>query len=154
MSDLLSETAKILSELKRMHQLNYELIEQLNVTCQWIVDNKLKIPNAEKLQSLLIKSVSLMHEVQSDVPTFVHQSSRRKVTPFRTDEDETESGYRLFRAASTKFRDRIHLAIETAQVSRIFHFWLEMADYDKPYLTINPLHLILHPSEHFRKKKA
>lgn len=89
--DILSEAAKTLSELKRMHQLNYELIEQLNVTCQWIIDNKIEVPNADKLQSLIVKSVSLINGVQSETPTFIYRKlADEKKHPFRTDEDETE----------------------------------------------------------------
>lgn len=37
--DFLTQTIDALSELKRMHQLNFELLEQLNVTCEYFVLN-------------------------------------------------------------------------------------------------------------------
>jgi hypothetical protein len=74
LSDAIQEVIETLSELKRMHQLNYELMEQLNITCQWIVDSNIKIPNADCLCSLLGKSLALIAEVQADSPkTLVYQ---------------------------------------------------------------------------------
>ena len=68
MSDLLQEAIDTLTELKRMNQLNFELIEQLNITCQWIVDNDIKIPNNDALRSLVGKSLALIAEIQADEP--------------------------------------------------------------------------------------
>jgi hypothetical protein len=63
-----------LSELKQMHQLNYELIEQLNMTVQWILDSNIRPPNERLLSSLLTKSLSLIAEVNADSPkTLVYQ---------------------------------------------------------------------------------
>ena len=92
MSDLMQEAIDTLTELKRMHQLNFELIEQLNIICQWIVDNNIKVPNEDALRSLVGKSLSLITEIQVDEPKILtYNISRRKVTDFReydgTDEE-------------------------------------------------------------------
>ena len=93
--DAIQDAIDTFSEIKRMHQLNFELIEQLNVTCQWIVDSNISIPNKEHLQSLLCKTVSLINELRADEPKILQYNiSRRKVTAHnrkdKTDEDETE----------------------------------------------------------------
>ena len=89
MSDALQEVIDTLSELKRLHQLNFELLEQLNIVCQWIIDAHLCIPNEEKMRSLLGKSLILLNEIQADEPKTIQYTtdSRRKVTAFKTDED-------------------------------------------------------------------
>ena len=95
MSDALQQTINTLTQLKRMHQLTYELLEELNVTSQWILDNKINIPNENQLRSLLGKSLTLLTEIQADEPIILQYNiNRRKVTDFRednkTDEEVTE----------------------------------------------------------------
>jgi len=74
LSDAIQEVIDTLSELKRLHQLNFELLEQLNVVCQWILDNHTHIPNEGKLRSLLSKSLALLSEIHADTPkTLIYQ---------------------------------------------------------------------------------
>jgi hypothetical protein len=86
------EVIETLQELKRMHQLNYELLEQLSVTCKWMIENNIESSNISSLCSLLTKADSLLAEIKADTPkTLVYQKlSRRKVTPFKTDEEVPE----------------------------------------------------------------
>ena len=67
--------------LKRMYQLNLELLEQLNVTCGWLLKNKINVPNKQSLVSLLIKSRTLLEEIYT---------SDEFLQTKRTDEDFTE----------------------------------------------------------------
>jgi hypothetical protein len=68
------EAIETLQELKRMHQLNYELLEQLSVTCRWMTENKIRSPNIVTLCSLLSKADSLLAEIKADSPkTLVYQ---------------------------------------------------------------------------------
>jgi hypothetical protein len=90
------EAIETLQELKRMSQLNYELLEQLSVTCKWMIENDIQSPNISRLCSLLSKADSLLAEIKADEPkNLVYQKlSRRMVTDRnwknRTDEDVTE----------------------------------------------------------------
>lgn len=65
-SDMLTEIIETLQELKRMHQLNYELLEQLNAACGYFLENHIKMPNEEKIFSLLSKAAILLREIQSE----------------------------------------------------------------------------------------
>jgi hypothetical protein len=87
LSDAIQETINVLSELKRLHQLNFELLEQLNVTCQWILDNHIAVPNEEKMRSLLGKSLTLLSEIHTDVPDVL---ILRKLTDERKHPNETD----------------------------------------------------------------
>jgi hypothetical protein len=80
-SDIIAETIDTLTELKRMYQLNLELLEQLGVACGWLLDNKIPIPNRDTICSLLVKARMLLDEIYS--PPFLQH---RKRTP----EDSTE----------------------------------------------------------------
>ena len=74
-----------------MHQLNYELLEELNATAQWILDNKIDTPNQNQLRSLLGKSLILITEIQADEPkTLQYSISRRKVTDYRKENGTDE----------------------------------------------------------------
>lgn len=90
----LSELAKIietLQELERVHQLNLELLEQLDVVFEWIIKNDMLVPNREKLSSLLIKIHALLEELYSSSPQILqYQAIRRKVT----DEENRQRGNR------------------------------------------------------------
>jgi hypothetical protein len=81
LSDL-TQIIETLQELERMHQLNLEMLEQLDVIFRWIIDNDVPIPNSDKLVSLLTKSQSLMKELYFSSPkTLQYRTvSRRKVT--------------------------------------------------------------------------
>lgn len=68
MSDAIQQAIGTLTELKRLHQLNFELIEQLNISCQYIVDNNIKVPNESHLRSLVSKSLALIAELQGKTP--------------------------------------------------------------------------------------
>ena len=59
----LSKIIDTLQELERMHQLNLEMLEQLDVVFKCIIENDVQIPNADKFVSLLSKSQSLLKEI-------------------------------------------------------------------------------------------
>lgn len=65
-SDILSTVIRTLEELKRMHQLCYELLEQLNVSCGFLRQNNIRLPNEEKLASLLSKAMVLLEEINTE----------------------------------------------------------------------------------------
>ncbi len=83
LSDALTEIIDTLKELKRMHQLNLELLEQLGVTCGWLLDNHVNVPNSEHIHSLLVKTQTLLNEIY--FPTSSDGFLRRK----KSDEDLT-----------------------------------------------------------------
>ena len=90
-NDGLGEVIETLSELKRLHQLNIELLEQLSVSCSWLMEQRIPIPNAEKIVSLLSKAQSLIREIQSEEPKVLQYSViRRKVTDGKSDEEVPE----------------------------------------------------------------
>lgn len=64
----LSEAIETLQELKRMHQLNMELLEQFSVACDFILKSGIEVPNASMFASLLNKSMTLLNEIQADTP--------------------------------------------------------------------------------------
>lgn len=90
MSDPIQEAITTLSELKRLHQLNFELLEELNITCQWLIGSNFDIPNKEHLKSLLGKSLSLLNEVNSNTPQLLQYQkiADEKKQQFRADEEE------------------------------------------------------------------
>ena len=88
----MSELAKIietLQELERVHQLNLELLEQLDVVFEWIIKNDMPVPNREKLSSLLVKTHALLKQLYSSSPQIMlyRKIADEKKQPFRTDED-------------------------------------------------------------------
>jgi hypothetical protein len=64
--DYLTQFSDSISELKRMYQLNVELLEQLAITCDFIKRNKIPVPNEETFNSLLNKTTTLIDEIQAD----------------------------------------------------------------------------------------
>lgn len=87
----IGEIIETLSELRRMHQLNIELLEQLSVSCSWLMEQHIPIPNAEKIASLLNKAQSLIREIQSDEPKILQYkklADEKKQQP-RTDDKGT-----------------------------------------------------------------
>ena len=68
-NDVLTEIIDTLLELKRLHQINLELFEQLDVICGWLQDNKIQVPNEEHFLSLLIKARTLLNEVYARTPS-------------------------------------------------------------------------------------
>jgi hypothetical protein len=97
----LDDAINTFSELKRLHGLNIELLEQLDVTCNWLLNSYATLPNAEKLNSLLTKSRALLFEIQADKPKILQYNiNRRKVTRgdgFNgTDEEVTEPIFLLY----------------------------------------------------------
>ena len=68
MSDPLIELRILIDEALKMHQLNFELLEQLNVVCSYLKENNIKLPNEEKFAGLLSKSVALLAEIQAKTP--------------------------------------------------------------------------------------
>jgi len=78
---MLSEVVSTLEELQRLHRLNLELLEQLDVTCTWLFDNHVKMPNDSAFYSLLSKTKAILVEIQADeLKTLMYNISRRKVT--------------------------------------------------------------------------
>jgi len=51
-----------------MSQLNMELLEQLAVTCEWLRNSGVKLPNQSSFDSLLNKTMALLDEIQADEP--------------------------------------------------------------------------------------
>jgi hypothetical protein len=90
--EAITEIIDTLTELKRMHQLNLELLEQLSVSCSWLMEHNVHIPNAETLCSLLKKATTLLGEIQADQPSiFQYQKvADEKKHLFRTDDKVTE----------------------------------------------------------------
>jgi hypothetical protein len=85
----LNEAIEIFSELKRLHQLNAELLEELYVSVEWLTKHNIPLPNSDTLLSLLSKSKSLLLEIQATEPKILQYSlSRRKVT----DSDNSQEG--------------------------------------------------------------
>ena len=83
----LSEIIGTLRELERLHQLNLELLEQLNVICDWLVEHDIPIPNPQSLYSLLSKAKSILNEIENSEPRILHfQAIRRKVTEEKSDD--------------------------------------------------------------------
>lgn len=64
----LSEVVETLQELRRMHQLNMELLEQFSIACDFLLKSGVTIPNASTFASLLNKSMVLLNEIQADTP--------------------------------------------------------------------------------------
>ena len=64
-TSILTEIIDTLQELKRLHQLNFELLEQLGVACAYFRENHIKLPNEEKILSLLSKAMVLIEEINS-----------------------------------------------------------------------------------------
>ena len=89
---MLTEISRTLDELERLHQLNFELLEQLNVVCGYLMTCHISVRDKERLASLLTKAMILLAEIQSETPkTLLY----RKITDEnlqrkRTDEDFTE----------------------------------------------------------------
>ena len=67
-NDAISEICNTLVELRRMHQLNMELLEQLGVACGWLLEHNIPIPNASTFASLVTKSLALLKEIQAEEP--------------------------------------------------------------------------------------
>ncbi|HEX9262595.1 MAG TPA: hypothetical protein VF893_08730 [Candidatus Bathyarchaeia archaeon] len=93
----LSRIVTTLQELERMHQLNLEMLEQLDVIFKCIIESDIPIPNSEKIISLLSRNQALLQELYSGSPAILtyQKLSRRKVTPFRTDEDVPEPNFTI-----------------------------------------------------------
>jgi hypothetical protein len=88
---MLREVTETLEQLERMHQLNMELLEQLNVACNYLLSNDVPVPNRGTFVSLLRKAWALMDEIRADEEKGVQYIvSRRKVTNLSNDEEETE----------------------------------------------------------------
>lgn len=89
--DGLSDIIDTLSELKRMHQLSLELLEQLDVTCGWLLENKIHPPNEKQFYHLVNKTKVLFEELRADNPKVLcYQAIRRKVTEQKFDESDGE----------------------------------------------------------------
>jgi hypothetical protein len=88
----ISDLIEMLSEIRKMHQLNLELLENLSVTYSYMDENKIAFPNEGKFRSLLNRSKALLEEMYSvQTPTLLYKQKlsdesyhddddRRKVT--------------------------------------------------------------------------
>ena len=85
-----SESVETYNELLRLHQLNLELLETLELSLFWLKDfsnkNNIPIPNREKFTHLLNKIHALVTEVSSNQNLPI----RRKNTVFKSDADEPD----------------------------------------------------------------
>ena len=91
--DSLTEIITSLGELKRLHQLNLELLEQLSVACGFLTENKVPIPNEGTFVSLLKKATTLLSEIYSEPSStmlVVTKPADETLQRKRTDEDLTE----------------------------------------------------------------
>jgi hypothetical protein len=66
--NILDKVIETFSELKRLHELNTELLDELCVAIDWVFENEPQVPNAKILYSLLNKSRALLSEIQADTP--------------------------------------------------------------------------------------
>jgi hypothetical protein len=73
MSENLREVRDTINEIINMHQLSLELLEQLDLTCGWLIDNDIQMPNREKFDLLLQKARNLLDEVCSSPSIFRDQ---------------------------------------------------------------------------------
>ena len=81
--DSMTEIINTLTELKQMHRLNMELLEQFSIACDFLLKSGVSVPNASTFASLLNKSMALLNEIQADEPkTLQYNINRRKVTDF------------------------------------------------------------------------
>jgi len=64
-----------------------QLLEQLNVACKWLLENKVEVPNRGTFVSLLNKAEALLKEIYSPL-NLQHR--------FRTPTDDTEPVSHLF----------------------------------------------------------
>lgn len=86
MDKTLVEMKKALDEIIEMHQINLELLEQIDVVCKWILENKIEIPNREIMVSLLNRADTLLNEIYSSEDMGI----RRNFTGTKSDKDLTE----------------------------------------------------------------
>jgi hypothetical protein len=101
----LDDVIETFTELKRLHQLNIELLEQLDVACGWILGNKMPIPNASVFHSLLAKTKALLTEIQADEPKLLQfqKLSRRKVTDLKDRQEGNSTVRRLTMPLANRF---------------------------------------------------
>lgn len=89
------ELRELIDEANHMHELNLELIQELELACKWILENKIRPPNRKNLVSILNKIDVLLHEIYS-TPKMQYIKEIEPTDEFlhrkRTDEDFTESG--------------------------------------------------------------
>ena len=99
----IDEIIDTLTELKRLHALNMELLEQLEVTSTWLLSLNTPIPNAKKFYSLLTKSKALLIEIQANEPrTLRYQKladekkplNNRRFLTGNSENDETDEDFK------------------------------------------------------------
>jgi hypothetical protein len=88
----ISTVIETLQQLERLHQLNLELLEQLNVVFDYLLNNHVPLPNPQLIYSLLTRAKSILAEIQADEPKILMYSklADEKKQPYRTDEEGTE----------------------------------------------------------------
>ena len=107
--DALTEFVDSLVYLKEMYRLNLELLEQLDVTCVWLIENHIPLPNTSTFTSLLTKAKSLLSEIQADEPKIIQYTklADEKKHLFRTDDKEPVPFPALYKGAIEKNRTTV-----------------------------------------------
>jgi len=83
-NNVLTEIIETLTELRRLHQLNIELLEQLDVVCKWLLSYDVPIPNPDTIRSLLTKAETLLNEIHSSDESLHEPRIRRRLDRART----------------------------------------------------------------------
>ena len=68
------------------------MLEQLDVTCGWLMEHNVQIPNSNSFASLLAKAKTLLNEIQSKpiASMLVVRTADENLQRKRTDKDFTE----------------------------------------------------------------
>jgi hypothetical protein len=90
---VITEITDTLQELQRLTQLNYELLEQLNVACGYLQELRainIVLPNEEKFANLLSKAIALLAEIQAKSPKML-QYQKLSDDSYHDNDDPTKS---------------------------------------------------------------
>ena len=109
-NNLLGEIIETLKELRRMHQLNFELLDQLNVACGWVLENHIDLPNKEKLASLLSKGTTLLEEINGKSQSDGFLQRRKSDDNLTASEIDSSKEYNIneIKRGRTKIEDQVH----------------------------------------------
>ena len=77
-----------IDEALKMHQLNFELLEQLDVACKWLLENNIQVSNRGKFVSLLSRADALLKEIDS--PLFQDHQTDESLQGNGSDDNFTE----------------------------------------------------------------
>ena len=130
----LSELSTIigtLQELERMHQLNLELLEQLDVIFQWILENDVAIPNKDKFDTLLSRMRSILKEIYFSTPkSLIYRKLTDEKKHLNGTDEEVPEPINVCRGCMLRFYVTIQWNIEQVNVcldSRAV-FWSDADD--------------------------